>query len=67
MGYSQAEKKDHVMLKDVIDRIFEDYGDDYFVERGSLNTVWELCDENPIWDQARRNGDLTIRKGFKII
>ena len=55
------------MLKDVIDRIFEDYGDDYFVQRGSLNTVWELCDENPIWDQARRNGDLTIRKGFKII
>ena len=66
MGHGPTQGDDHVILEDTMERVFELYGDDYFVEHDPCHDPWELCNENPIWDEARRGGTIKIRKGHKV-
>lgn len=66
MGYGQAHGDDPVILGDTMKRVFELYGDDYFVEHDPLHDQWELCNENPVWSEARKGGTIAIRKGHKV-
>lgn len=64
-GHGPTHGDDHVIFLGDLERIFDQYGDDYFRDYG-YDTPWELCRENPIWDDARKKGLITIRKGYKI-
>lgn len=65
-GHGPTQGDDHVIFENQINRIFERYGDDYYVEHDPCNDPWELCIENPVWDEARKNGSIGIRKGYKV-
>jgi hypothetical protein len=64
-GHGPTRGDDHVIFLGDLERIFDQYGDDYFRDYG-YDTPWELCRENPIWDDARKKGLITIREGYKI-
>lgn len=64
-GHGPTQGDDHVIFEDEIKSVFDRYGDDYFRDYG-WDTPWELCKENHVWDEARKNGSIGIRKGYKV-
>ena len=66
MGHGPTKGEDNVILEETMKTVFNLYGDDYFADRGACNEAWELCNENPVWDEARKGGTITIRKGHKV-
>lgn len=55
-----------VIFADDVERIFRLCGDEYFVEHNVATDPWELCIENPMWDNARKSGAIKVKKGTLI-
>jgi hypothetical protein len=65
-GHGPTRGDDHVIFLGELERIYEEFGDDYYEDQETFTDLWELCEENSAWDEARKNGSIGIMKGYKV-